>query len=168
MLRQDEDGRYPLSGGEYSEMQIIMGLVDALSKARVLDERLKLVKYGKRDIGCIRRKVMNVFDGLLATIPFKKLKMIREEISRTQIQVKVIGAAGQSWDDMNVVRTKDLLTIMESAMEQNCLLCSKSEKAGRQCTLYKALNACLPYEPDKSADGFCPLAGSACLEEHTA
>ena len=165
MLRQDEDGRYPLSGGEYSEIQVIMGLIDALSKVQVLDERLKLVKYAKRDIGCIRRKVLNVFDGLLATIPFKKLKMIREEIARTQVQVKVIGAAGQSWDDMNVVRTKDLLVIMESAMEQNCLLCSKSENAGRQCALYKALNACLPYEPDKSADGCCPMAGSACLED---
>lgn len=165
MLRKDEDGRYPLSGAEYAELQTVIGLVDALGRLDAINDRLGLIRYGKRDLGCIRAKANKLFEKLLLTVPNKKLRMIKQELSRTYCEVKLHGAAGQAWDNLCIVPMDALTAIMNKAIEQSCYLCSKDAKAGKRCDLYKMLCACLPYAPEQRKDGACPLAGSFELED---
>lgn len=165
MLRQDEQGYTPLSGMEYTELQRVMALLNGLDEVYALNERIGAIKYGKRDLACIKRLSGKLLEGILRTIPKNKVQRIRDELPRLTADVRIRGAATPEKQEVLLVPFDALVALMGSAIEQSCYLCSKTEKEGRKCKLYRQICACLPYKPNSKGDGFCPLAGSACLEE---
>lgn len=167
MLKKDDDGRYPLSSSEYTAIRHVIAAVDACSKHYdTLSERLRLVKWGARDYKLVHAKAYKLFEKLLETIPFKKLKVMRAELDASVCEVRVNAASVNRELGYTVLDVDDLRDLANLAVESRCFLCYKSAVEGRKCPVYKAICACLPYKPDGvSSKGACPLAGSAELRD---
>lgn len=163
MLRADENGFYPLSTAEYGDLRHLFGTISALGHCTAIEERLKLVKNGKRDVKCMLAMADRLLCGLLATIPPKKLLAIKAELDRTIIEVKTLGAARQVFDDLMIVPMESLTNIINAVVSRECYLCSKDYAHGKRCEIFKAISDCVPYALEKPENGGCTLAGSAIL-----
>lgn len=154
----DEDGRYPLSTKEYEALRTVFGVVNALD-SDTLKERCALIKNGWRDIRLAHTLLRRVMEELLCTIPAKKLMAIHTELKHTVCELKVKPPSGIGRGGCVYVDHKAFITICERAISMDCLFCEKDAKAGKRCPLYKALNACFPYELCEPEDTRCPFAG---------
>ena len=163
MLKRDDDGRYPLSSSEYTAIRHVIAAVDALSKHYdTLSERLALVKWGRRDYRLIHAKSYKLFERMLETIPFKKLRAMRAELDASVCEVRVNAASVNRELGYTVVDVDALRDLANMAIENKCFLCYKSAVEGRKCPIYKTICACMTYAPEgEGAKGACPLAGSA-------
>lgn len=154
MLKADPDGRYPLSSAEYTALRHVIAAVDALPKqGDALRDRLKLIKYGYRDYKLMHAVAYKLFEKLIATVPYKKIKALRGELDASVCEVRVNAASVNRELGLTVVEVDDLMRIANMAIERECFLCSKSAVEGRKCPLYKACVDCLTYTPDGSEDG---------------
>lgn len=166
MHKPDEMGRYPLSSNEYMGIRHLMAAIDALSKYDdALHDRLKLIKGGWRDYKMLHSVAYKLFQNLLHTIPYKKLKAMREEIRTSVCEVRVNAASVNRDLNLTVVDVDALKDLANMAAERECFMCSKSLHEGKKCPIYNAITACTLYVPDGDGKGACPLAGSAGLND---
>jgi hypothetical protein len=81
LYEADEAGKYKLTGPEYSAVLTMMCAVDTMiSEASRLEERIKLLPYGWRDYKMIIKRLGQLSEDILATVPIKRLRTIREEL----------------------------------------------------------------------------------------
>ena len=154
----DEDGRYPLSTREYDALRTVFGAVNALD-IDTLKDRCGLIKNGWRDIRLAHSLLKRVMQELLCTVPAKKLMTIRTELKHTVCELKVKPPSSMSLGGSVYVDHQALVKLAERAISMDCLFCDKDAKQGKRCPLYKALNACFPYELCEPTDEKCPFAG---------
>lgn len=159
----DENGRYPLSMQEYTALRTLFGAVNALD-SDTLKDRCRLFPGGWRDLRCAQALSRKVMENLLCTVPAKKLLSMRRELTHTICEVKIKPPASSTQDTVMISR-KALVDLINRAVYMDCLLCEKTAKECKRCTLYQAINACFPYELLDPQDELCPFAGVSKLED---
>ena len=163
MLREpDSDGRYPLSGREYEALQMIMAAASCLEKTSELVPRLKKIPQGYRDMQMIKKRLLQLTDALLVTIPMKKLVSIREELKFLKLKTFYGGILGKQDHGMAFVQADAMLHILDKMVGYECMPCMQTGKAIKQCPVRELLNELWPYEmdpDDDNKDGTCQMAG---------
>ena len=132
-----DNERPPLSYREYSALRQLFGMVVGWDeKGSELRQRLKLVPHGWRDARMLAAVSSRLLDGLLGTIPVKKLVMIRKELDNTWCEVTVRNSIAPVKKEMfTYVEQETLERVTDRAMELECMFCEKRGKDARKCQL---------------------------------
>lgn len=166
---QDEDGRYPLSSDEYTAICMIIGAVHTLeSNKEKLHDRLKLIKNGWRDISLLDSLCERLFNGILATVPKKKLIMLQKELRHMVCETHLNPAVRNELTGEALISNSALRKILNRAICMDCTFCEKSKHEARKCDLYRDISDCYPFEISNrqtEGDNKCPMAGVTRLEE---
>lgn len=157
----DADGRYPLSNPEYIALCCLMGAVNMLKKNKeTLEDRLRLVKGGWRDIQLVTSVCDKLFEKILDTVPIKKLLSIQREMRYMVCETK-LGSASRPQDEDDIFITNTALKKMVNrAICMDCTFCEKTKQECKKCELYRDISACYPFELGKPETETCPLAGA--------
>ena len=87
---RDSDGRYPLSGKEYSALLSLFAVNSTLNdQANVLTERIKTKSGAWRDFRLATVKMQKVLDEIVTTIPVKKLHAIARDLQHARVHVDI-------------------------------------------------------------------------------
>lgn len=163
MLRDpDTDGRYPLSGREYEALQMIMAAAHCLEKTSELLPRLKkVIPYGYRDYQMIKKRLIQLTEAILVTVPNKKLIGIQEELKFLKVKTFYGGILGRQEKGMAFVQADAMLNLLNEVAGMNCLLCEKNGKKVKQCPIREIYNNLFPYDMDSAEDpeDGCQMAG---------
>lgn len=99
-----------------------------------------------------------LFDKLLLTIPREKLLLLKAELPRYQLYIRMDGAAKYDLDsdDFIVLPRKTAMTLVDYATEMHCDLCDREGKKIGKCKLHRVLSEALPFTAE-GKDGSCPF-----------
>lgn len=158
MRAPDEDGKYPLTMREYDALRTVFGALNALD-SETLKERLQTTNGGWRDMRLALSMMRKVLDNLLSTIPARNLLTLKDELNHTYCEVRIRGAGTLAHPDCVYLSQKAVVSLIDRAIQLECMLCEKSAKEGKRCPLYKNIQALFPYELDEPTDTQCPFAG---------
>lgn len=142
----------PVNGREYAAMQALFAVLSTYQVAGpVLEARLRKLGGGIwRDFRMIQVKMDRIIRALLSTVPVNKLQQIERNFSMTRVYVKTEapGIATKDASSWVYVPATALDYVLNVLIENNCLLCDKTEVEGRHCPHRKALEDCLPHQVD--------------------
>ena len=170
MLRQDQDGFYPLTGKEYAAfLKICAAESSLLEQETVLKERLKLKQNLYRDYRMITNRISNVTSMILSTVPIKKLLQIQRETRNVKYCLQIgPDADTRKKNQVIYVDEQAFINLLDQVVGMNCLLCDKHGKDVKRCPWLKIIEDVMPYSPDPDldpADGTCQLAGRSHIIE---
>ena len=140
----------PVSGKEYAAMQSIFAMISTIQVAEpILEKRLRRLGGGVwRDWRMLMVKLDRVMRALLSTVPVNKLQQINRNFGMTRVYIKTEAPGIKTMDDTSYVYVpaRALDYVLNIMIENNCLLCDKSEIEGRKCEHRRALEECLPHQ----------------------
>lgn len=140
----------PVSGKEYAAMQSIFAMISTIQVAEpILEKRLRRLGGGVwRDYRMLTVKLDRVMRALLSSVPANKLMQINRNFSMTRVYIKTEAPGIKTVDDTSYVYVpaRALDYVLNIMIENNCLLCDKSEIEGRKCEHRRALEECLPHQ----------------------
>lgn len=164
MLKQDKDGKYPLSDTEWTAMRTLLASLNAMMwHTEEMRDRARLVPGTYRDLKMLEAKVPQIYNALICTVPDRKRAAIQAELQNSQIQLKVKGATA---DIHSVVYVDEdvFVGLMDRLISMECWSCSKSYKASRKCPIMRAVCDVIHYDKvDQREDGECPLVGKTSI-----
>ena len=156
---RDSDGRYPLSGKEYSALLSLFAVNSTLNdQANVLTERIKTKSGAWRDFRLATVKMQKVLDEIVTTIPVKKLHAIARDLQHARVHVDINTASERRYNGVIYVDESALIALLDYAVSQNCWCCEKKNKDVKHCQILKLITDVMPYDQDPShnpADGSC-------------
>lgn len=169
LYESDEDGKYKLTRAEYSAVLSMMCVVDIMvHESTRLEERIKLLPYGLRDYKMIIKRLEQLAEDILSTVPIKRLRAIREELKYMEIRATLKGVTGDKGGGIVCVNTDELMAVIDEIVSMRCLLCEKRGKDIKRCKYLHIIEDCLGYAHDPRedpADGSCQFAGRITLAE---
>jgi hypothetical protein len=170
MLRQDQDGFWPLTGKEYTAFLRICAAESALLECEdVLKERLKLRPNLYRDYRMITKRISSLTSLILSTVPLKKLFQIQRETRNVKVFLQIgPDADNRKKNQVIYVDEQAFINLLDQVVGMNCLLCDKHGKEVKRCPWLKIIEDVMPYSPDPAldpADGTCQLAGRSYIVE---
>lgn len=170
--QKDIDGKYKLTGREYTALLRLFAAQTALMEVEeVLKDRLKTFPNGWRDFRMLSTRMATELDGLLDTVPIKKLIAIQRELKSVKIKLQIGPDAAGSDDQVIYVNEEAFLKLLDQIVAMNCMLCDKKGKDVKRCPWLQLIEDCLPYSPDPSMDpedGSCQIAGRTTILEDDA
>lgn len=151
----------PLSRREYMALRINIGCLNAMEYMLTdLEPRLRTcIPDGWRDARMIESRMRTLFDKILLTIPRDKLMLLKAELPRYELYVRVAGAAKYDIDegDYIVLPRKAAMALADYATDTNCTLCNRTGKQTRKCKLARVLREALPYAAEDGDGETCPF-----------
>lgn len=165
MLYEDENekGTYKLSGKEHSGLlQLMASATGLIHYEENLKERLRAVPGAYRDYRLAAKKLDQVIEALMHTIPIKRLMVLRQEVKTVTTRVYVGPPAVDHVPNVVYMTDDAFVNLMNILVREECLICSKTGKEVRRCPIFQAIERCLPYSADPGedpVDGTCQLAG---------
>lgn len=151
MKEKDADGRVPVSITEYEGLRTLFGVISMIPVVETkLQERVKSIPTAWRDLRLMGRLSEKLLDGLLVTVPARKLLSMRSELGRTRI-IMTLNPSGDPMD--YTVSEEAVVNLVKAACDVKCFGCT--ECRWWDCPTYKAVRDVLPYELPK-CNG-CPL-----------
>ena len=164
MLRNpDESGRYPLNMREYEAIRMIFAAVTALD-CDALRDRCDLTPGLWESLNKSKNEIFRVAEELLKSVPAKKLVSMQRELHYTVCEIKLKPPTKEAGRDFIYIPRKDFISLLQRAIQMDCLLCDKNIKEAKKCELYKNIDACFPYMLDEPTDTHCPFVGVSKLE----
>lgn len=159
----DKEGRYPLSQREYNAILTWLTATDAMMETkRALDDRLTLLRYGKRDAALVAKKVQDLISDLFSTVSTRHLIDIKERLHHTHYSVwqDGIGVKVPGSNEPMRVTPDGFINVVNRAVRNDCFCCWKTAEEAEECPLQKDLASMFPWTlTDQSTDGLCPFAG---------
>ena len=138
LYESDEDGKYKLTGPEYSAVLTMMCAVDTMiSEASRLEERIKLLPYGWRDYKMIIKRLGQLSEDILVTVPIKRLRTIREELKNMEIRATLKGVTGDKGGGVVCVNTNELMAVIDEIVSMRA---SSARSVGR---ILSAVSTCI-------------------------
>lgn len=104
-----------------------------------LQQRIKSINGGARDIGMLRAKMGKMLDGIYGTIPRDELVSIKHNALALRCDVGVRNVANKGLQTYGRFLSFDELDTIIHACEDKCLMCDQSEKTRKECELRKVL-----------------------------
>ena len=101
---------------------------------------------------------------LLKSVPAKKLLSMQRELQYTICEIKLKPPTKETGRDYIYIPRKEFISLLQRAIQMDCLLCDKSIKEAKKCGLYRNIDACFPYMLDEPTDTHCPFVGVSKLE----
>ena len=117
-----------------------------------LQERLRGIKYGPRDMGLAAGALDRVLDALYETVPDKQRKTLDNNLEMSELYVGVRTTRRFDKKDYGMVLSWNQLEALCSAAREKCLLCTLDPQSQRRCPLAKLLDE-LPGEKNENARG---------------
>ena len=140
----------PVSGREYAALQSLFAVISTITVSEpILEKRLRRLGGGVwRDFRLLAVKADRVMHALLSTVPVNKLQQIERNFSMTRVYIKTEAPGIKTVDDTSYVYVpaRALDYVLNIMIENNCLLCDKTEIEGRKCEHRRALEECLPHQ----------------------
>ena len=150
----------PLNRREYQAFRLNIGCLSAAEHMLdALENRLKeCITDGWREARMLESRMRTLFDKLLRTIPREKLLLLKAELPRYQLYIRMDGAAKYDLDsdDFIVLPRKTAMTLVDYATEMHCDLCDREGKKIGKCKLHRVLSEALPFTAE-GKDGSCPF-----------
>lgn len=156
-VRLDEDGRMPMNHEEYKALKMLMASINCLELyGDRLQKRLQgTTKDGWRKLQIARAMQRKAFDGVVGSMPRRKLMQVKAELDNLEITVDVrhrIQKPGtQEYNGHTCIANDVLEWMLNYIMENECLLCEKRGKQVNKCKVRRMLEA--TYAWDFEADG---------------
>lgn len=95
-----------------------------------MQQRLKAIPNGYRDIRLVEATLTRLVESLVATVPAEKLKSIKQMLPRMKYKVYFNGSVSQMQDNATAIDAKDLDLLCRRVHDSYCFLCD--DKCG-QC-----------------------------------
>ena len=171
--KPDPDGRYPMSGREFSAYRCLIVAVNELDVCiDALKDRLKLIPGGWRDMRMLSTVSYKLFNALAETIPSRKLRAIQAEIQNCEIRLVVRGADRSMLKSVVYIDEQPFIRLMNHVISQECWCCEKCGKEAKKCEIRQLVTDVLHYDSSDGElrkDDMCELAGhtSIILEEES-
>lgn len=151
MLAVDAEGRAGLTGKEFAALQSLFATVSTYEVVLpMLEERARtMCERGTwRDLRMLRKVSDRVIARLLATVPARKLQQTLMTLDHVRVYVKVEAPGIRTKDPTSYtyVPTEALDCLMNTILDDHCLLCGKTEKEGRKCPLRQAILDAVPHD----------------------
>ena len=168
----DKQGRYKLSGKEYSALLRIMATHnEMIVSSDAIKERIKTIKYGWRDF-CRAKQILDKLSrDLLDTVPLQKLLVIQREVKAARLYIKIgPDACPDPNDHVVYINETAFVALLDQIVAMNCLLCDKHGREVKKCPWLKLIEDVMPYSPDPEldpSDGSCQIAGRASIIEES-
>lgn len=155
--KRDENGRIPLSFNEYEAMKTIFSAFNAVALYHGrLERRCKEYSGGWRDMRLLVKLSEKVMEGLLMTVPLKKLVQIRKELENSYCVLRTKGASGVDSDGFMYVREQTINELCQAATEY-CFACEKTHKQAKSgCRLYANIQSICNFEFEDCDE--CPFS----------
>ena len=162
MLREDEEGRYPLSGREYNDLRsLLIAFNEVIGREENLLERLRKIPNGLRDYRLIKTKMSKLEDDILDTVPTKKLLAFKNELENSKI---VLTSKWTPVPQEGIVHLREdaFLALLNRLISYECWSCDKKGRDVKKCPIRQTYLDCLHYEPapdEIPKDGSCVMTG---------
>lgn len=153
-----ESERTNLSGKEYYALRALMGVVSTFAtEDHALKNRLSKIPMGWCDAKMIEAKACRLMNAILATVPPKKLAQIKQEIEHSHVEISVVrDVTGAHKQAFTYVPNDALEWLEDQVVDIHCLMCDKTEKQSRRCSVRKNIEALYQYDfPERKG---CPIA----------
>lgn len=162
-IKEDKDGRFPLSGREYYALRELFAAVDGFARsAKDLEKRVRTIPGGYRDLQMLRAVSAKLMGNILGTVPQKKLAQIRRELENSEmlIRVKPVNPKkGEYEDNLTYVPQQALERICRKAIELECFCCEKKGREAKKCKLRNDIQETYMFDyPDGGKE--CPFSGA--------
>ena len=175
MLQPDENEpwRYKVTGKRYQAFLRLFAVVSALKEIEPeLWELLGLIDMGKCDFRNAQKKLNRIADGLLESVPTKKLLAMKRELKAVRVYLRIGPDASPARCDQVVYVPEDaLINLLNQIVQMHCWCCEKHGKEVKKCQWLQLMDAVLPYSPDPELDpedGSCQIAGRMSILEDDA
>lgn len=159
----DQDGRYALSSKEYFCIRQLFGFVSCLDVSKcILRDRARLIPGAWRDLNLLVKVCDKLISNLMKTVPIKKLRQIKTELSNTVITVEVKNNAGlpePEKEAFDYVPESALRTLIENTLEWQCFTCQKTNKEAKNCPHRKAIDDSFPFAQPGDKKELCKYSG---------
>lgn len=131
-----------------------------------LGERLRGIKYGKRDLGLIRAKIRKIHESVMQTMPEEQHRSYIRTLAMTTYQLGVRGPAGggKRVDGYGLALEFWVVGALVDACKEKCLVCGLDTEGQRKCELRKALDV-IGNDIEDKAGGGCPYQDVIALGE---
>ncbi len=142
------------NGQEIHAIEFIAGLHARLKgDEKALEARLKAIPNGWRDYRLVSSRTEHLLDEIYKTLPTKTLIHMQRLCECGQIIIRPKPLIKMP-DDVQIVCSDDLKTLINHAIENTCTICVKDHKGQKKCPLRKALMNIAPTG-DIHKDGHC-------------
>lgn len=162
-MNLDEDGKLPLSNKEYMSLQMVIASMDSLDQETPrLERRAKLAGGSTwRDLRMLTAVAAKVFRSLMGTIPLRKLRLVQEEIRRTEIIVNVRpphGLPQAKGVQYTAVPVESLEWMIDRVLKWECFACQREGKEQKSCPFRQRLETMYTFDLPDLRQGECPFA----------
>ncbi len=138
--------RTPLSGRQYRHLQMLFAFgVEMKLAAQALEKRAEQAGCSE-ELKQLVELSETLFRQIMRTVPDNKVAQVMKNLSMTRFYVRC-EAPGQQQPNPNYVYVpaQALDDVLNTVMEDRCMMCDKSEVEGRRCEIRAAMEGCLPH-----------------------
>ena len=119
--------------------------IEKLVEKGTLDNRLRSIPGGLRDLRMLRAKFEHLINDLMWTVPDEKVQGVARTIRRMRYNVSQGPIASRTeYKDEQLVSAQELVALVDAAHEYKCKLCFEGNC--KQCALGKAFHNLVAYD----------------------
>ena len=106
------------------------------------DQRFAMLKYGKRDLGMLRKKAATLLaDVLEQTVPYEQVRQLHQNMKYASLQIGVAKQSALQHDrSYGGFLTNAAMSALAAATVEKCRLCMLDKHQAKRCELRAALN----------------------------
>lgn len=145
----------PANAREVHMIEFISCLEDQVHNAQdVLKDRLKTVPDAWRNYRLALTSLSKAVDAIYKTLPPKTMRHMQRMNDHGQVVIRPKPLVPLH-DDVRIVLSDDLMTLVNTAITVECAMCVKNKHEQKKCPLHKAMIDIAPPEA-LANDGLCP------------
>lgn len=120
-----------------------------MEAAEALERKTAGYKYLRRDLGAIKAAYNRILDYIGSKADPDDIQHIRQYSAHCSLELAYMPnkRAAQAENPMKMFSADDVLTLVNTALNEHCAICVNDDKQCRKCKIRKALKNIVP-EPD--------------------
>lgn len=145
-----------------SERESLMRLnvaYEILSReGQYLNQRMGLIRYGRRDLGLLKAVIQRLMAGVIDTIPEKQMQTYIHSLEMVSYTVgaRMPGEQNtQNTRDYGMWLPYEVINALLEGLHDHCMMCPADPAQRRACKLRKALTT-IPNDAQEREGGDCP------------
>ena len=105
------------------------------------DQRFAALKYGKRDLGMIRKKAATLLEDVLETVPIEQNRQLAQHMKYATVTIGVAKMSAHQHDHTyGGFLTNSAMQALANACVEKCRLCMLDKHSAKKCELRAALD----------------------------
>lgn len=120
------------------------------------DQRFAALKYGKRDLGMIRKKAAALLADVLLTVPKEQVRQLSQHMKHASVVIGVAKpTAAQHDKSYGMFLTNNAVNALAQASWETCRVCMLDKHKAKKCQLRAALDE-LYIQGVEGTENECP------------